>query len=253
MSCLEWLGEESNVDYVERSFLLHRLSGIVPGVLWSPRTPAPIGTVLLFHGGSGHKRSERLQRMGQWLSSKAGLAVLAIDGPYHGDRVPAPMSPRVYQQLIAEEGIETVTARMTADWLEVVSVFANLGLVADARVSVFGTSMGARFGLPTAAALGGRLQCAVLGKFGLREAAPLHPGLCAPALAMTAARSISAPLLYHVQWDDAIFSREGQFELFGLFSSEDKRLIVRPGPHDKTRPDDEALWRDFIRLNAPRI
>jgi dienelactone hydrolase len=162
------------------------------------------------------------------------------------------MSPRAYQQLMAEEGIEAVTARMTGDWLEAVSVLADLGLVDDARVSVFGTSMGARFGLPAAAALGVRLQCAVLGKFGIREAALLHPGLCAPALTMTAARSISAPLLYHVQWDDAVFPRDGQFELFGLFSSEDKRLIARPGPHDRTHPDDEALWRDFIRLNAQR-
>jgi hypothetical protein len=30
----------------------------------------------------------------------------------------------------------------------------------------------------------------------------------------TAARAVSAPVLYHVRWDDEIFPRDGQFELF---------------------------------------
>ena len=140
--------------------------------------------------------------MGRRLAS-AGLAVVAIDGPHHGDRVPAPMTASAYQRLIADEGIETVTARMTADWLDAVSVLAGLGRADDGHVSVFGMSLGARFGLP--AALGPRLQCAVLGKFGVRQAAPLHPGLLAPGLIAAAAHAVSAPVLYHVQWDDEIF------------------------------------------------
>jgi dienelactone hydrolase len=248
---VEWLGEEASAGCIERSFLLHRLPGAVPGLLWSPRTTVPDATVLLFHGGSGHKRSDRHLRMGRWLASAAGVAVIAIDGPYHGDRVPAPMPPSAYQQLIAEEGIERVTARMTAEWLEAVSVLAGLGLADDAHVSVFGMSMGTRFGLPTAAALGPRLRCAVLGKFGIRQAAPLHPGLRAPDLIVTAARAVSVPVLYHVQWDDEIFPRDGQFELFNTLSSADKQLIARPGPHARTHPDDETSWQNFLWLNTP--
>jgi dienelactone hydrolase len=207
--------------------------------------------VLLFHGGSGHKRSERHLRMGGRLASAAGLAVIAIDGPYHGDRVQAPVAASVYQQLIADEGIERVTARMTADWLETLSALAGLGLAEDAHVSVFGMSMGARFGLPVAAALGPRLRCAVLGKFGIRQAGGLHPGLCAPGLLTAAARAVTAPVLFHVQWDDAIFPRDGQFELFDALASADKRLTARPGPHAQTRPDDEASWQGFIELSTP--
>ena len=247
MSHVEWLGEETSAACIERSFLLRRLPGPVPGVLWSPETTTPHATVLLFHGGSGHKRSGRHLRMGRWLASMAGLAVIAIDGPYHGDRVPAPMPPSVYQRLIADEGIESVTARMTADWLDAVFVLAGLGLADDAHVSVFGMSMGARFGLPAAAALGPRLQCAVLGKFGIREAGPLR----APCLMVKAARAISAPVLYHVQWDDAVFPRDGQFELFDTLASADKRLLARSGPHAETHPDDEASWQNIIRLNSP--
>jgi dienelactone hydrolase len=169
--------------------------------------------------------------MGRWLAS-AGLAVIAIDGPYHGGRVPAPMAPSVYQQLIADEGIERVTARMTGDWLAAVSALASLGLANAAR--------------------GPRLQCAALGKLGIRQAAPLHPGLCAPALMAAAAQAVSAPVLYHVQWDDEIFPRDGQFELFGALASADKQLMARTGPHGRTHPDAETSWQDFIRLNTPR-
>ena len=249
-SRVEWLEEQAGENCVERSFLLRRLGEPVPGVLWSPQT-APQATVLLFHGGSGHKRSERHLRMGGWLASAARLAVIAIDGPYHGARVAAPLAPSVYQQLIVDEGIERVTARITADWLDAVSALAGLGLVEDAHVSVCGMSMGARFGLPVAAALGPRLRCAVLGKFGIRQAGPLHPGICAPGLMVTAARAVTAAVLYHVQWDDATFPRDGQLELFDALASADKRLIARAGPHGETHPDDEKSWRDFIGLKAP--
>jgi fermentation-respiration switch protein FrsA (DUF1100 family) len=67
---------------------------------------------------------------------------------------------------------------------------------------------------------------------------------------VTAARAISVPVLYHVQWDDAIFPRDGQFELFDALACADKRLLARPGPHAETHPDDEASWQDFIRLNT---
>jgi dienelactone hydrolase len=247
---VEWLGEETSAGCAERSFVLRRRSGVVPGVLWSPRSVAGPPAVLLFHGGSGHKRSERHVRMGRWLAS-AGLAVIAVDGPYHGDRVPSPMAPAVYQQLIVDEGIGQVTDRMTGDWLDAVSALAAEGLADETNVGIFAISMGVRFGLPVAAALGSRVRCAVLAKFGIRQTDLLHPGLCAPGLMMAAARAVSAPVLYHVQWDDEIFPREGQFELFGELASEDKRLLARSGPHAGTHPDDEASWQEFIRA-SPR-
>jgi pimeloyl-ACP methyl ester carboxylesterase len=252
VSHVEWLAEEGSAGCTERSFLLRR-SVPVPGVLWSPQATVPQATVLLFHGGSGHKLSGRNLQLGRWLASTSDVAVIAIDGPYHGDRVQAPLPPSVYQQLIADEGIERVTARMTADWLAVLSALADLGVADDAHVSVFGMSMGTRFGLPVAAALGPRLRCAVLGKFGLREAAPIHAGLRAPGLMTTAAHAISAPLLYHVQWDDELFPRDGQFELFDALGSVDKQLIARPGPHAQTHPDDQMSWQDFIRIHTPGV
>jgi dienelactone hydrolase len=250
MSRVEWLREETSASCVERSFLIRRSSGIAPGVAWSPGAAATPPAALLFHGGSGHKRSERHLRMGRWLASAAGVAVIAIDGPYHGDRVQQPMEPSVYQQLIVDEGVERVTDRMTGDWLAAVSALTALGMVDDANVSVFAMSMGARFGLPVAIALGSRLRCAVIGKFGIRQSELLHPGLCAPAMITAAARAVSAPVLYHVQWDDAIFPRAGQFEVFDALGSADKRLSARAGQHAETHPDDEAAWQEFIKMRA---
>jgi fermentation-respiration switch protein FrsA (DUF1100 family) len=65
-----------------------------------------------------------------------------------------------------------------------------------------------------------------------------------------AAHAVSAPLLYHVQWDDEIFPRDGQFELFDALASADKQLTARPGPHARTHPDDQTSWQDFISLNT---
>ena len=250
MSRVDWLGEETSGGVLERSFGLRRPSGIVPGVLWSPGNVARPPAALLFHGGSGHKRTERHLRMGRWLAS-AGLAIIAIDGPYHGDRVASPLAPAVYQQLIVDEGIGPVADRMTADWLDTVSALATQGLADDTNVGIFAMSMGVRFGLPVAAALGSSVRCAVFAKFGIRQTELLHPGLCASGLMTTAARAVSAPVLYHVQWDDEMFPRDGQFELFDALASADKRLIARSDPHAETHPDDEPSWQEFLRTREP--
>lgn len=71
-SAIEWRGQATAEGVIERSFMLSRRSGVVPGVLWSPRTSARPPAVLLGHGGSGHKRSERHLRMGHWLASTPG-------------------------------------------------------------------------------------------------------------------------------------------------------------------------------------
>jgi poly(3-hydroxybutyrate) depolymerase len=75
VSHVEWLGEEASVGCTERSFMLRR-SVPVPGVLPSPQATVPQATVLLFHGGSGHKRSERHLQRGRRLASTSGLAVV---------------------------------------------------------------------------------------------------------------------------------------------------------------------------------
>jgi hypothetical protein len=109
-----------------------------------------------------------------------------------------------------------------------------------------GTSMGTRFGLPLAAAMGDPLRCVVFGEFGLRQGAGMNEDRAIPERITSDARQVTAPALFHIQWHDEIFPRDGQLALFDLLGSHDKQLIAYPGQHAETKPAAIALWRNFI-------
>jgi dienelactone hydrolase len=244
------LVRETDVGAVRESRLVLRTSTHgVPAVLWRPGRRADPPVVLLGHGGGGHKRIDRHVRIGTWLATHAGIAALSIDGPFHGDRR-VPGDGRLdYQARVAREGAAAVHDRMRSDWLDTLAAVAAAGWVDGGRVGYLGMSMGGRYGIPVCAALGPRLTCAVIGKFGLTQSPPLPDTLSAPEMIATAARAVRAPVLQHVQWDDEIFPRAGQLELFDLLASPDKQLRARPGTHGQDRPDDETAWIDFLRTH----
>lgn len=202
--------------------------------------------VLLGHGGSGHKRNERNVRLARWLATNAGIASLAIDGPFHGDRAVTGHGPDDYQHLVLREGAREVQDRMLHDWLEVLHQADGAGWVDAGRVAVIGMSMGARYGLPVCAALSGRLRCAVIGKFGLVQGRHLPAGLAVDDVIVDAASKITGPVMQHVQWHDEVFTLRGQLELFELLASPDKQLRGRPGVHATTHLDDETAWCEYV-------
>lgn len=83
MAAMRWTEDAAGADGVdERSFEVEREGQTVPGVLWSPSTsygPQPL--VLMGHGGSGHKRNERMSMLGQMFVSHYGWSAAAIDHP----------------------------------------------------------------------------------------------------------------------------------------------------------------------------
>jgi dienelactone hydrolase len=248
MTALRWIGEGiSEGGVTERRFDLERESGIVPGILWTPaQHDRPLPLVLMGHGGSGHKRADRQLMLARRLATVSQIAAAAIDGPYHGDRVPEMMDRRQYQEMLAAAGVEKVTDGMVDDWGATLDALSQLDAIDADRIAYVGFSMGTRFGLPYVAAAGDRLRCAVLGKNGLRQGSSMVGATTMAPRFTQDAPTIKVPLLFHVQWDDELFPRDGQFELFDLLGSSDKRLIAFPGPHGGAAPAAVQAWCDFL-------
>jgi hypothetical protein len=57
---------------------------------------------------------------------------------------------------------------------------------------------------------------------------------------------VTAPALFHLQWHDEIFPKDGQLALFDLLGSRDKHLDGYDGTHGETPPAAVARWRHFI-------
>lgn len=185
-------------------------------------------------------------------AARAGIAALAIDGPFHGDRADAGAGPLDYQERVAVEGARTLHDRMSEDWMHVLAAAAESGWVDEQRVAFLGMFDGRPVRVAGLRCSGARLRCAVLGKFGLTQSELLPRSLAANDLIADAAESIRAPVLQHVQWQHELFPLAGQLELFDRFSSTEKVLRGRLGPHPQTRPDDEMAWRDYITAQLNR-
>jgi len=248
MTSLRWIGEPiSEGGVTERRFNLERESGIVPGILWTPtQHDRPVPLILMGHGGSGHKRADRQLMLARRFAGVSQVAAAAIDGPFHGDRVPENMDRQQYQAMVAAVGVDKVTDGMVDDWRATLDTLSQLDAIDADRIAYIGVSMGTSYGLPYVAAAGGRFRCAVLGKNGMRRASPASAASNMAPRFKQDAPNIKVPVLFHVQWDDELFARDGQFELFDLIGTQDKRLIAFPGPHGASAPAAVQAWSEFL-------
>ena len=248
MAALQWIGEPiSEGGVTARRFDLMRETGIVPGILWTPaQQERPVPLILMGHGGSGHKRADRQLLLGRRFAGVAQMAAVSIDGPLHGDRVSEQLDRRQYQERMAAMGVDKVTDGMVDDWRATLEALSHLDSIDANRIAYIGFSMGTRFGLPYVAAAGDRLRCAVLGKNGMRQTSAMPTSVNMAQRFKQDAPTIKVPVLFHVQWDDELFPRDGQFELFDMIGANDKRLIAFPGPHGTAAPAAIEAWCAFV-------
>lgn len=222
---------------------------VVPGVLFVPDAPrARLPVVLAQHGGSSHKLGQEIVDWAEVFVARHGMALAAIDGPVHGDRRAGGAAGATREATRADffavweapgNGIDA----MTADWRAVID-----WLGADARLDAnaiawVGVSMGTAYGLPLVAAEP-RIKAAVLGMWGLSFVNSQRLGADAPRIA--------CPVLFQQKWDDELFTREGQIDLFGRIGTADKWLYVYPGTHVRVVGRQLRDIEAFVLEHLPR-
>ena len=241
---LEWKDPGSTEAQInEREFVINGGKKPVPGILWTPDpVERPLPLVLFGHQGSAHKRVSEALMLAHRFAGGYQFAFAAIDGPVHGSRE----VPGDYAAAMAEGGVENVIDGMVDDWTATQEQLSELDHIDGNQVAYIGFSMGTRFGLPYTAAAGNGLRCSVLGKNGLQSNDEALARASAGPRFTKDAPNIQVPVLFHMQWDDQLYLKETQCDLFDLIGSEDKRLISYPGPHSRATPEAVDHWCRFI-------
>jgi pimeloyl-ACP methyl ester carboxylesterase len=229
---------------IERDFTV----GEVPGVLWSPPSgPERAPLVLLGHGGGTHKRWPGMAGRARLLVTDGGFHVATLDAPGHGDRPRTATDEREFAELLraraAGEPEGPVVTRYNADiarravpeWRAVLDALQQLPEIgADGPVGYYGINMGTAIGVPLVA-IEPRITAAVFGQFW-------------PTTLVAAARRITIPIEFVLQWDDEHISRQDGLALFDAFASTQKSLHANSGRHKEVpRFEAESAVRFFAR------
>ena len=76
MQNLRWTDDgKRSAAVCERDFTIERRGKAIPGVVWQPlRATGAQPLVLMGHGGTGHKRSDKLTRMAEIFTTGYGSA-----------------------------------------------------------------------------------------------------------------------------------------------------------------------------------
>ena len=237
---VRWLDDRSSGDFRKRRFDVERGPRTVPGVLWTPPRPVPaMPLVLLSHGASGHKGTDYVAELAKAFAGR-GIAAAAIDGPVHGDRR---LDGGKNSQLAFLEFCQawssdpTMTDEMVADWVAALDGLLALDELGGGRIGWWGVSMGTIIGLPFVAAEP-RIGAAVFGLMGLT-------GPTSDRIAEDAPK-VECPVMFLVQWDDELFSRECAIGLFDAIGSADKRMHVHRGRHGAIPPEGFRLTESFL-------
>ena len=208
---------------LEREFTL----GEIPGILWtSGSTSAPAPLILLGHPGGLHKMYPRLVARAQH-SAAEGFAAATIELPGSGDR------PRS----AAAEQARADLRRATAGGEPVDEIVDALVLpLVEKAVPEWQATMDALLSLPE---IGGPVGYEGMTAIGIRlalvepriSAAVFFAGGFVPGTLRGAARQVTIPLQFLLQWDDEGMERQPTLDLFDAFGTKEKTLHANMGGH----------------------
>jgi cephalosporin-C deacetylase-like acetyl esterase len=223
--------QDENRGIAERSFTCSVEGRSVPVAVWLPMSRQRSPLVLVGHGGTGHKRSDLVLDVVAPLVGEHGFAVAAIDGPVHGDRRSTPAAPAAVRdefRALWEAGGSVEP--MVADWRGVLDALCSFREIDASAIGYYGLSMGTAYGLPLLAREE-RIRAAVIGMWGTSRVNSER--------LVDDARRVHCPTMFSLQWDDELFTREGQFRIFDALATPRKHMSIHPGGH--LNPDSARL------------
>jgi dienelactone hydrolase len=129
------------------------------------------------------------------------------------------------------------TKKAVPEWKAALDAVQAISFVGrHERIGYWGVSMGTAIGVPFVAEEP-RIKCAVFGLAGLREG---QSGF------EKAAASITIPIEYVFQWEDAVAPREAGIALFNAFGAKEKAMHINPGAHVEIPNFEGASWERFF-------
>lgn len=258
---MEVVSEKVEQGVVERRFDLQVGTETVPGIHWYPEVATvPRPTILIGHGGTQHKRVPNVLGLARRFVRHLGYSAVALDAPGHGERVTDPETAerrrRSIEARIAagpgaggvafgpEEAREWVerTARGIAEWRALLDNLDQQG--EGPRYGYWGVSMGTAIGLPFVASEP-RVSAAVLGLAGLGTT----PGADRFG---EAARGLTVPILFVLQWNDELVSQTSGLALFDAMGSTEKTLHINPGGHVQIPLFERDAYEEFFLRHLGR-
>lgn len=228
----DWTGEETVAETVRcRTFRPSFDGGLGTAVLLDREgtlSDSTVPVVLIQHGGSSSKSGPDVWDVVPELVGRQGLRLLALDGPVHGARARAmaldpndgaSIRSRFFDLWISHpEHVDVHVQR----WQTLIDDLQQV--MPTTRLMWMGHSMGAAYGIPLLS-VDKRIERAVTGMWGTSFANS--------ARLVTDAATIACPVLFQQKWNDEIFSRDGQFEVFDAIGTTHKRLHIYPGKHTR--------------------
>lgn len=238
----------------EVDFTLSVGSSRVPCVVWLPFDSSTRRTLVAFgHGGAQHKKSPEIRSRALRYALQHGWVGLAIDAPDHGDRTTMERAEvqrtltarrirgdRTVPSLAPEQKIaflDELAAQAVPEWQAAIDAVCTHVAPSIERFGYWGISQGTWSGIPLLAAEP-RFRCAVLG---LAQLHPQHERL------REAARRITVPVRFTIQWDDPIRDRGQSCSLFSTLGCPEKSLHIYPGGHAETPAEEAAAWDAFFQ------